>query len=135
MNNFTLSIVTPEGLLYEGQCLQAEVPGAEGIFGVLSGHMNMIAQVKAGAVCIHGSNNNLEKVIVAEGIADVSANQCTLLVEKGVFLAQTQVVEVKKKLESLQHQLLKAQSETIIEALTRECAFLTAIIENSNNSV
>lgn len=134
MKAFELAVVTPEGFLLDTNCYQVDIPGSEGRFGVLAGHMNLIAQVKAGSMEVLLENGTSERIIVADGIAEVNSTRCTLLVEKGTYLHDINIEEIKKKLEFTHHQLAKASTETLREVQLAELDYLTAILENFNNA-
>lgn len=133
MRTLALSIATPEGSLYEGQCVQVTIPGAEGVFGVLAGHMNLVAQIKPGIVYIQDEAGNVEKIAVADGLADIDGQNCVILIEAGQLLSDVNLNEIKNKLELVKHKLLKADSETIANSFLTEKEFLEVIIENFNN--
>ena len=43
MNTFSLTIVTPDGLRYEGQAEELIVRAVSGDMGILAGHINCVA--------------------------------------------------------------------------------------------
>ena len=49
-------LVAPEKLIFTGEVELVVVPGAEGDFGVLPGHANLISTVRPGIVEIYESN-------------------------------------------------------------------------------
>jgi F-type H+-transporting ATPase subunit epsilon len=81
MASFEISIITPEGATYIGQCDQAILPGSEGVFGVLANHMNMISLLKAGVVIVEDNFNDnqaFKKYVISSGIAEVSNNRLSI---------------------------------------------------------
>ena len=52
MNSFRLTIVTPDGLQYEGQAEQLIVRTTSGDMGVLAGHVNCVAPLGMGRATI-----------------------------------------------------------------------------------
>ena len=48
MATFKLSIVSPQGRAFEGDCESLYAPGHDGDFGVLAGHAPMIAMMRRG---------------------------------------------------------------------------------------
>ena len=46
---FSISVVTPEGAVFEGDAEMLIVPGAAGEIGVLARHAPLIATLKAGS--------------------------------------------------------------------------------------
>jgi F-type H+-transporting ATPase subunit epsilon len=47
---FDLSVVTPEGSVFEGEAQMLIVPGAAGEIGVLARHAPLVAMLKAGEI-------------------------------------------------------------------------------------
>ena len=52
MNSFPLKIVTPDGLLYDGQAEQLTVRTTTGDIGILAGHINCVAPLGMGCATI-----------------------------------------------------------------------------------
>ena len=52
MNTFSLTIVTPDGLLYEGQAEELIVRAASGDLGILAGHINCVAPLGMGMATV-----------------------------------------------------------------------------------
>jgi len=52
MNTFSLTIVTPDGLLFEGQAEELVVRAVSGDLGILAGHMNYVAPLGMGMATV-----------------------------------------------------------------------------------
>jgi F-type H+-transporting ATPase subunit epsilon len=80
---FRFSLVAPERELYAGDVDQVDAPGAEGDFGVLTGHEPFMTTLKAGPVVV--TSGATRRVFVIEGgFADVTPESFTLLAESAV---------------------------------------------------
>ncbi len=78
-----LEIVTPEKLVFSQDVPMATLPGVEGDFGVLKDHSPLIAELREGEVLIFPSADSTEpnqRIPVAGGVAQVTADSCTVLV-------------------------------------------------------
>ena len=71
---FDVSLVTPEGSVYEGQAEMIIVPGQIGEIGVLARHAPLIATLKAGRTRIH-VGGGAEPEAAAESEADEQADE------------------------------------------------------------
>jgi F-type H+-transporting ATPase subunit epsilon len=109
-------LVSPEKKLMSEGVTMAVIPGAEGDFGVLSGHMPLIANVRTGVVEIYRENMNdvSERVFIAGGFADVNAEQCTLLAEQAINVndidkddIEVQIAEIETQLASVANDIDK----------------------------
>jgi len=52
MNSFPLKIVTPDGLLFDGQAEQLTVRTTTGDIGILAGHVNCVAPLGMGSATV-----------------------------------------------------------------------------------
>jgi len=87
MDTFRLDFITPEATFFSGDATQVDAPGTLGDFGVLPGHMPFISTLKPGVVTIHNRNEQLQRIFIAGGIAEVNPVSCTILAEHVVDLA------------------------------------------------
>ena len=82
-----LEIVTPAKLLFSDSADMVVVPGGEGDFGVLAGHAPMLSQVRAGTIDIYDGDKISTQIFVEGGIAEVTAERCTVLAEEALMVA------------------------------------------------
>src|ERR1700712_4363098 len=80
MATFHFDLVSPEKLAFSGEVDQVDVPGAEGDFGVLSGHAPVVAAVRPGILTITVGGAH-QKIIVLGGLAEVSEKGLTVLAD------------------------------------------------------
>ena len=87
-NNFLKAeIVTPEGSLYSKNVHMVIMPGLEGEFGVLSGHVAMLVGLKPGLVVTYDSDMQiLDRIFITNGFAEITKTSAILLVEKMILL-------------------------------------------------
>ena len=75
-----LTIVTPQGIVYQGPVESVVLPGTEGEFGVLENHERFLAPLRIGEVEIQTREGSTFAAI-ADGFADVDGEEVTVLVE------------------------------------------------------
>jgi F-type H+-transporting ATPase subunit epsilon len=80
MATFHFELVSPEKLLFSGDVEQVDVPGAEGDFGVLSGHAPYVSTLRPGILTVYGTSGE-QKIVVLGGFAEVSAAGLTVLAD------------------------------------------------------
>ena len=80
---FHFELVSPERLLSTGNVAMVVVPGAEGDFGVLPGHVPLMSTIRPGAIAIYEAefNTPTRRIFVDGGFAEVSATGLTILAE------------------------------------------------------
>jgi len=83
MATFQFNLVSPEKLLFTGEVMQVDVPGAEGDFGVLAGHAPFVTTMRPGILTIH-RESGAQRVAVSGGFAEVSDAGLTVLADVAV---------------------------------------------------
>ncbi len=100
-------LVSPETKIMSEPVTMAVIPGSEGDFGVLSGHMPLVANVRTGTVTIYRDNMNdsSERIFIAGGVADVTGDQCTVLAEQAINVTDIDVAEIDKQIAEIESDL------------------------------
>ena len=80
-STFHLRLLTPDQTLVDAQATAVVVPGAEGEFTVLPGHMALISALKTGQIKVHVQGTHEQIFSVSGGFADVGNTHCTILAE------------------------------------------------------
>ena len=86
MSTFKLEILTPNGVIYDGQALSVTLPGEEGEFGVLAGHSSLTTLLEAGIVDIQKDDKGVESVLINWGVVQVDESKVIVLVEGAVAI-------------------------------------------------
>jgi F-type H+-transporting ATPase subunit epsilon len=84
---FQFELVSPERLLMSEPVDQVVVPGTEGYFTVLKGHAPFMSTLKPGVVDI-SRGNDVMRIFVRGGFADVNTSGLTILAEQAIPLAE-----------------------------------------------
>lgn len=100
MNNdtFQLAIVSPERMVFSGEVYSAQVPGAEGDFGVLAGHAPVLSVVRSGVIRVDLGQAGKHAYFVTSGYAEVNSTSCTILSEHVQNLAEISTEEAEDAL-------------------------------------
>ncbi len=77
-------LVTPEEVLVTQLVDMVVVPGGDGDYGVLAGHVPMITTVRPGAITIYEDSRVTDRIFVTGGFAEVTGERITVLIEKAV---------------------------------------------------
>ncbi len=80
-STFTLKVLTPDQTLVLAEASAVIVPGSEGDFTVLPGHMNLISALREGEIEVHVPMERPQVFKVTGGFADVGNTHCTILAE------------------------------------------------------
>jgi F-type H+-transporting ATPase subunit epsilon len=104
---FDVSLVTPDGAVYEGQAEMIIVPGQIGEIGVLARHGPLIATLKAGRTRIHvgGNADEVLEFATGPGFFQVLNDRAIALVDDAVDAAHVDDARAQQQLETAQAEL------------------------------
>jgi F-type H+-transporting ATPase subunit epsilon len=106
----TLEIVTPQGLALREEVDDVAAPSVEGEFGVLPGHLPLLAALKTGIVTFRRRGEEV-RVAVGPGFVEVSSDRALLLTDKFMKKDEIDPVRVRLDLKDVQHKLDGYQGE------------------------
>jgi len=96
----TLEIVTPQGLALKEEVDDVAAPSVSGEFGVLPGHLPLLAALRTGIVTYHKGGQE-KKLAVAEGFVEVKDDRALLLTDKVATRDQVDPVKVRLELKEV----------------------------------
>jgi F-type H+-transporting ATPase subunit epsilon len=67
MANFTLEITSLKGILFNGQCHLAVIPGSSGDIGIMQDHESIITSLREGKIEIFDDKQNLVQSFDVKG--------------------------------------------------------------------
>ncbi len=107
---FDVSIVTPDGPVYEGDAHMLIVPGAAGEIGVLARHAPLVATLMAGSTRIHVGPNEMIELATGPGFFKVELDRALALVDDAVRAKEIDDDRARQQLEAAQAELAKVES-------------------------
>ncbi len=118
-----LEIVTPEELAFSDKVEEVTVPGSEGEFGVLIGHVPLLSAVNFGELN-YTQNNKKNYLAIGTGYAEVTDIKVTLLVESAVPADEIDAEEARREKDEAEAELSKIGKDDpdfqkVSDALTR----------------
>src|SRR5262245_45287270 len=81
---FEVSLVTPEGAAFEGECEMLVVPGDAGEIGVLARHAPLVAMLRAGSTRVHLREGEVLEFATGPGLFKVEQDRALALVGDSV---------------------------------------------------
>jgi F-type H+-transporting ATPase subunit epsilon len=126
-----LEIVTPTGVALRAQVTEVTAPSVAGDFGVLPGHVPVLAALRAGTVGYREGGAE-HKVAVGPGFVEVLADKAVVLTEKFARREDINVVETRAQLKDVGDKLQGWQGEITDpkrSALIEEEQWLGALLE------
>ena len=106
MATFDVSLVTPDGPVYEGEIEMLIVPGADGEIGVLARHAPLIAMLNAGSTRVHVKRETeVLEFATGPGFFKVEQDRALALVDDAVDARQIDDARAREQLEAAQAEL------------------------------
>ena len=129
MNSFPLKIVTPDGLIFDGQAEELIVRSTTGDIGILAGHINCVAPLGMGrATVITGGSRRYAACI--GGMVSVLDGVVTLVPTTFEWAEDIDSVRVEKSLERAQ-QILGSKDASGTDIRLAEARLRRALVRRS----
>lgn len=106
---FDLSVVTPEGAVFDGEAQMVVVPGAAGEIGVLARHAPLVAMLKAGETRIK-AENAWTALATGPGFFKVQRDRAIVLVDDAVRAEEIDVEQARQEADEARAQLERADA-------------------------
>jgi len=128
MDTIQLDIVSPERAVFSAPATLVEVPGTEGDFGVMPGHMPLISTLRPGVVTVHAEASFMRFFLTA-GYAEVTNESCTILSEHVRDMNAVDKAAAEEELAHAKRVLDHATSETERQRAEAQVALAQALVD------
>lgn len=105
-----LEIVTPRGVVLTERVEEVVAPSVKGEFGVLAGHLPMLAALHTGLLH-YRKGNTVTDVAVGSGFAEVLHDKALILTDRYIVADDVDVLSVRERLKEVDDQLDKWDGE------------------------
>lgn len=122
-------LVSPERLLVSQPVDMVVVPGGDGDFGVLPGHAPLISTVRSGVIEIYEGSAVTDRIFVAGGFAEVTAERCTVLAELAMPVAEIDAARTEQQLREAREAQAQAKNDEERDAAERLARLAEAKLE------
>jgi F-type H+-transporting ATPase subunit epsilon len=108
---FEVSLVTPDGSVFDGEVEMLIVPGADGEIGVLARHAPLVALLKAGSTRVHvRRGQDVREFATGPGFFKIEQDRALALVDDAVDVDEIDVTRAQEQLEAAQAELERVQA-------------------------
>ncbi|MDA3967312.1 ATP synthase F1 subunit epsilon [Helicobacter sp. WB40] len=114
METLKLDIVTPEGSIFSNDVNSITLPGSEGEFGVLPGHVGVVTTLNAGVIEIETKDGKKEMVAVNWGYAKVDEKSVDVLADGAVDIAGDSEGEIAQSITKARKLLEEATDNNVV---------------------
>jgi F-type H+-transporting ATPase subunit epsilon len=125
-----LEIVTPRGRALAASVDEVTAPSVQGEFGVLPGHLPLLAALRTGIVT-YRQGNETTRCAVGPGFAEAGPDKLVILTDDYAERGQIDPVIVRKDLAEVEHELAKREGVPVVasEAKGGEAPEIEARVE------
>ncbi len=109
MELMKLEIITPDGMIFDGDVTQVNLPGSEGEFGVLAGHATLVSLLETGVIVYDRADGREVAVAINSGYVKVDEGKTTCIVDGAVALSGDDT-DIAKALEAAKTLLKSTES-------------------------
>ena len=109
-NRFEVSLVTPDGAVFEGEAEMIIVPGTAGEIGILARHAPLVGMLKAGSMRVHVSASDVREFATGPGFFKVETDRALVLVDDAVNAKEIDVPRAEAQLATAKAELEKITS-------------------------
>ena len=122
---FALEIVTPERVVYSGQVTSLQAPGTEGSFGVMAGHMPLLASLDIGVLRFADEGGEGVQMAVSGGFAEVGRERVTVLAETAESAGEIDVQRAESSRQRAEERLAN-RDDVEVDAARARAALMRA---------
>ena len=114
-DKISFDLISPERLLLSEQADMVTVPGSDGYFGVLTGHMPLISTLRPGMIDVKGGDKGDAKYFILGGFAEVNTagmtnTKLTVLAEEAVPMTEMDLVALDQRIHDAEENLIAAST-------------------------
>ena len=119
MATFSLSVVTPEKVFFDGETSQIIVRTTEGDIGILANHTSLVADLPSGPLKVRQEDGGWRTAAISTGLLKVGGNKVSILAnavewsdEIDVEWAKRSEEDARRRLKEMQHdqmEMLRAE--------------------------
>ncbi|KAA6205646.1 MAG: F0F1 ATP synthase subunit epsilon [Candidatus Tokpelaia sp.] len=108
---FQFDLISPEKIVFSAEVEEVNIPGSEGYFSVLAGHMPLMTRAVPGSVHIRKSAGEAVQFIIFGGLIEVKTDKTSLLAESAVPLARLDKQDIERRIAHARNLLKDVRTE------------------------
>ena len=104
-------LVSPERLLLSEEAEMVTVPGSDGDFGVMAGHMPVISTLRPGVIDVRGGTQGDARFFVLGGFVEVNPQKITVLAEEATPMQEVDANLLDQRIQNAEEDIHIARTE------------------------
>jgi len=105
-------IILPSKVILETEANLVNIPGTNGEFGVLAGHVKLVSNIDIGVVTLFSSEKEI-RYFVHGGVAQVTGQELNIVSEFAVDLNKSSKADILNTISNLKSDFLEEEQESM----------------------
>ncbi|MBP1561100.1 MAG: ATP synthase F1 subunit epsilon [Oscillospiraceae bacterium] len=102
---FSLSVITPEKVFFNGETTQIIVRTTEGDIGILANHTSLVADLPSGPLKVRQEDGSWRTAAISTGLLKVGGNKVSILANAVEWSDEIDLERAKRSEEDARHRL------------------------------
>ena len=115
MAAFSLSIITPEKVFFDGEVVQIIVRTTEGDIGILANHTRLVASLPSGPLKVKQEDGSWRTAAVSTGLLKVGGNKVSILANAVEWADEIDIDWAKRSEEDARRRLREEQDKHALD--------------------
>lgn len=111
-NTMKVKIIMPSDTLFEADAEMVNIPGGNGMFGVLPGHMKLISTIQVGVVGVF-VNDQEHKFFVHGGLSQITDTEVNIVTDFALSMDNQTKSDILNKIANLKSELENLEKDTL----------------------
>ena len=125
-STLSLSIVSPEQSVLEAEVSSVQIPGAEGMFGVLPRHAQLVSLTASGLLSAVATDGETIEMLIHDGFAEVSGDAVVILSSSAEKVSEIDIERAQQAAKRAQERL--SSKDSAIDVSRAGAAFRRALL-------
>ena len=109
--SFSLSVVTPEKVFFDGETTQIIVRTTDGDIGILANHTSLVADLPSGPLKVRQENGSWRTAAISTGLLKVGGNKVSILANAVEWADEIDLEWAKRSEEDARRRLQEKQDK------------------------
>jgi F-type H+-transporting ATPase subunit epsilon len=110
-DRIAFELVSPERLLLSDRYEMVVVPGGDGDFAVMPGHVPIMSTLRPGVIEIFEADRSIDRIFVNGGFAEVSNDRLVVLAEEAIATADLDRAQVEQWVQNAREDIEDAKDD------------------------
>jgi len=132
LGKFQFDLISPEKMIFSDKVEDVNIPGSEGFFSVMAGHVPLVTRVVPGIVNVSKEEGHPVSYVVFGGFVEVGSERTSLLAEIAVPLDKLDKQDVQDRINKAKETLKDAKTEETRNRLEEYIYHMSNILSSAH---